>query len=356
MTRRGLPAAARARCAAAICLIACGIGPLACGAEPTTTAARPLLRRGPFGSLRDFVLIQQGQPQRAGAALLVDRFEATQADWSEFAATPGGRAVAAEAGVGAALPASGMDLNQARAFAYWRLGRLPTEAEWRRVTAGGGNSPFPWGLKQFATHANTGDLGLGEAMAVGTFESGRRTGGDMPYDLIGNVREWTETVPQEWFQLATTLGGRSFSSVRGDALQLPALAVWRVHGLLPSGGIIGVGGPDVPRKVVGADFATPMQAVIDQQFDTQDSGARSNRTGLRVYTTVDELLGRLLAIEEVPQEDDRRQLIRFVQRDEHLPVLQAAFGASPMADAVFAPGSVASILAAELRGTGSESR
>ena len=194
-----------------------GIGP-DFGSQP---GSKTFLRRGGrFGSSRDFVLFV-GVGGARGEALLVDRFEVTQADWSQFSSQLEGLAAASDLGLAGAdaLPASGMDLAQARAFAGWRLGRLPTSDEWRRVTAGGGNSPFPWGVKQFATHANTGDLGLGEAMPVGTFESGRRAGGDMPYDLIGNVREWTETVPLEWLELGASLGPRSFSDARDRALR-----------------------------------------------------------------------------------------------------------------------------------------
>ncbi|HIE71452.1 MAG TPA: hypothetical protein EYP98_15470, partial [Planctomycetes bacterium] len=167
--------------------VACVIAATACQEKPADSESNlvPLHRRDRFGSLRDFVLILQSQDP-PGAALLVDRFEVTQDDWAQFADTDIGRTIAVGVtthGVGA-LPVSGMDLIQARAFAGWRMGRLPTEDEWRRVTAGGGNSPFPWGVKQFPTHANTGDIGLGEAMPVGTFESGRRAGGNMPYDLI----------------------------------------------------------------------------------------------------------------------------------------------------------------------------
>ena len=69
----------------------------ACGADPAAAddAPAPSLRSGRFGSLRDFVLLDRADPSRGGA-LFVDRFEATQADWSEFAETPEGRAVAAD--------------------------------------------------------------------------------------------------------------------------------------------------------------------------------------------------------------------------------------------------------------------
>ncbi len=339
--------------------VACVIAATACQEKPADSESNlvPLHRRDRFGSLRDFVLILQPQDP-PGAALLVDRFEVTQDDWAQFADTDIGRTIAVGVtthGVGA-LPVSGMDLIQARAFAGWRMGRLPTEDEWRRVTAGGGNSPFPWGVKQFPTHANTGDIGLGEAMPVGTFESGRRAGGNMPYDLIGNVREWTESVPSDWFGMLGPQGSRSFASVWRESLRTPALSAWAMHGLLPLGAIASVGGPDVPRKVVGSDFVTPMRDVGDHLHDTQIAGERSQRTGLRVYTTVDELLARLLALTEPPTTEERRQLLRFINRYRHRPILKAAFEASPMASVAFARASIGNLLATELRAMTTEPR
>lgn len=323
----------------------------ACQQESADTEVQlvKLQRRGRFGSLRDFVLFTQPQDP-PGAALLVDRFEVTQDDWAQFADTEVGGTIAVgitTRGVGA-LPVSNMDLAQARAFAHWRMGRLPTEHEWRLVTADGGNTPFPWGVKQFATHANTGDIGLGEAVPVGTFESGRRAGGNMPYDLIGNVREWTESVSSDWFETLGPQGSRSFASVWRESRRIPALSAWGIHGLLPLGAIASVGGPDVPRKVVGSDFLTPMRDVADHLHDTQISGERSQRTGLRVYTTVDELLVRLLTLPGSPTTAERRQLLRFVKRNGHWPVLKAAFEASPMATVTFAPDSIGNLLATEL--------
>lgn len=331
------------------------VGWSACDAGPSSAvpnAALPALqRRGPLGSLRDFVLYRDvvGPP---GAALLVDRFEATEDDWAEFARSAAGQAVDATAtlsgGIGA-LPASGMDLHQARAFARWRLGRLPTESEWRRATVGGGGIRFPWGKKEFATHANTADLGLGELTPVGTFESGRRAGGNAPYDLIGNVSEWTETVPMEWCELGGASPGSSYSSCRRQVLRQPVLSSWSFLGLLPPAMMAAIDARDTPRRVVGADFETPMRDVFEQLEGSQLAGERRQRTGLRVYTTVDELLARLLTITTAPTADERMQLHRFVARARHREVMADAFAASPLAKAEFPSGSIADVLASDLR-------
>ncbi|MEC7725763.1 MAG: hypothetical protein VYD05_09640, partial [Planctomycetota bacterium] len=102
--------------ALSLVIVACDEGPAT--GQGFSGAAQ---RLGPFGSLRDFVLVDRG------GGLFVDRFEVTQSDWSQFASSAAGRAVGAAAItiVGRmSLPAGGMDLRQARAFARWRCGRL----------------------------------------------------------------------------------------------------------------------------------------------------------------------------------------------------------------------------------------
>ena len=321
-----------------------------------TTKASPK-RLGPLGSLRDFVLYRRDL-QPANEGLLVDRFEVTQDDWNEFAATEQGMAAnaarlrsfrnAGNQGNGS-LPAALMDLYQARAFAQWRYARLPTEDEWRWVTSGGGSNPFPWGAKEIATHANTGELGLGEATPVGTFEMGRRAGGNSPYDLIGNVSEWTESVPSDWCRDIGLELGASFSVSRQRALATPALSTWGQLGMLAPAMIAAAAGPDAPHKVVGADYASPMQDVRLKKEDTQLAGDRRMRTGMRVYTTVGELLDRLLSIASPATAEQTSQLTRFVNREDIGDVLLESFQSSPSARIDFKPGSVAEVFASHLR-------
>ncbi len=329
----------------------------ACSNSIDETAKASLQRIGPLGSLRDFVLYRSDL-EPANEALLVDRFEVTQDDWNEFAATDQGKAATAarlrslrnagNQGNGS-LPAALMDLYQARAFARWRHARLPTEDEWRRVTSGGGSNPFPWGAKEIATHANTGELGLGEATPVGTFEMGRRAGGNSPYDLIGNVSEWTETVPSEWCRDIGLEIGASFSVSRQLALATPALSTWGQLGILAPAMIAAAAGPDAPHKVVGADYASPMQDVRLQKEDTQLAGDRRMRTGMRVYTTVGELVESLLSIRALATADETSQLTRFANREDIGEVLLEAFLSSPVATAEFTTGSVADVFASQLR-------
>ena len=310
------------------------------------------LRQGRFGSLRDFVLVDRAAAPSAARALFVDRFEATQADWRDFAASSAGQAVDARAVVlsgRASLPVGGMTLRQARSFARWRLGRLPSEEEWQRAIGGGGRSPFPWGSKEDATRANTGDLGLGERLPVGTFESGRRAGGDAPYDLVGNVREWTESVPPDWCRGAGPEEQGSFLRGLRAARRQPSLAVWADRfGGLASGVIVGVGGGGVPRRCVGADFETPMRFVRQRQFDVQGADERRVRTGLRVYATAAGLLRRLLELPGVLEDDERRRLVAFVRRGEHRAVLRAALEEVDADRAGLTAGSAGAVLVREV--------
>lgn len=335
----------------ALLLAACGDNGVA-----STEKLKQLHRRGQFGSLRDFVLYYRPQDP-AGSALLVDRFEVTQDDWAAFAKTEEGIAVAARAmdsrGNGA-LPASGMNLQQARVFARWRLGRLPTDAEWQRATVAGGNSLFPWGGTEFATHANSGNLGLGEPTPVGTFESGRRFGGNSPYDLIGNVREWTETVPADWCRSLDIAS--SFGANRRRVLTTPALSVWSTLRLVPPAMVASAGPRDAPRRVVGSDYATPLSEIANPKDDTQKPPEQRLRTGMRVYSTVDELLDRLLGMMRPATAEERLQLVRFVARKGHPKVLTDAFLASPFTDQQFPNGSIAEVLSTALRTASEESK
>ena len=305
----------------------------ACAPEQATTPPRS----GQFGSLRDFVLFER--PDDREPAFFLDRFEVTRADWGEFAASPAGRAVEADPAIASgdgSLPVARVDLRQARAFAAWRFSRLPRHDEWEFAAVGDGRHKYPWGSNDDRTRTNTAELGLGESTPVGTFESGRRPGSDQPYDLIGNVSEWTETVPAAWWEgypiyqeLLRSTGLRVFQSNQLDprasvsmlqqrVLRAPSLAVWQeAGGLVPLSCLVEAGGGQVPREVVGADFSTKMA----QQFEAVLSSDRRDRTGFRVCATPRTLLRALVLQSHDVKEQDLEQLRRFVLRGRHRAVL-----------------------------------
>jgi hypothetical protein len=314
-----------AACLLAWCWLAAGCGEVPGEVRPPTVTATPP-RAGRFGSLRDLVLFERTAAPGDNRShwLFVDRFEVTRGDWAAFAASPEGAAVgAAELVLGGepSLPASRMDLRQARAFAQWRFARLPRLEEWQFVTSGDGRHLYPWGGKVDATRANTGELGIGEVLPVGTFESGRRAVG-WPYDLVGNVSEWTESVPLGfWFGGGGAGLGTELHELQRDCQRLPALAVWQLPGgCLPPAMLVLAGGDLIPREVVGADFQSPMTTPQEAVL----AGDRRQRTGLRLYATPRELLRCLLDSLVLPTGQDFDQLRRFLGRGRHREVMVAA--------------------------------
>jgi len=97
-------------------------------------------------------------------------------------------------------PVNCLDWDQARAFAAWVDGRLPSEAEWEYAARSGGrDQAYPWGDEAATCERavmSDGGNGCGEGRTWDVCSKPEGNSEQGLCDLAGNVWEWVEDVYQ----------------------------------------------------------------------------------------------------------------------------------------------------------------
>ena len=140
----------------------------------------------------------QGDPPRTlhVNVFAIARRPVTNAEFAEFVAATSHNAARWPKG-DATHPAEGLAWADAVAYCRWlsistgRSYRLPDEREWEKAARGTNGRHWPWGNDKDATRANVREAKIARTTPVGQFARGASPEGLV--DLIGNVREWTNT-------------------------------------------------------------------------------------------------------------------------------------------------------------------
>jgi eukaryotic-like serine/threonine-protein kinase len=124
----------------------------------------------------------------------IDLNEVTNEEYEEFIEATGHKAPPSWANGHhkpgtARRPVTGVDWDDAKAYAEWKGKRLPTEEEWEFAARGTDGRRFPWGDQWKPQAANAASTGHAHPDNVGGHPTGLSPFG--AFDMVGNVWEWT---------------------------------------------------------------------------------------------------------------------------------------------------------------------
>lgn len=143
------------------------------------------------------------------AGVFIGKREVTWREFRAFCAAVGREPHQPSFEVGADHPVHSVSWEEARAYAEWAGGRLPSSREWELAA---GTSEYPWGSDPphptLANLRGEGD-GFARTSPVGRFPAGASRAGCL--DMAGNVAEWVADAWREGGVQRVVRGGGWFS-------------------------------------------------------------------------------------------------------------------------------------------------
>jgi formylglycine-generating enzyme required for sulfatase activity len=203
---------------------ATSVPPTATSVPPTATSVPPTATSAAAGAYTDrtgaaYVAVPAGGGL---AAFRIGRTEVTNAQYAqcvEAGACTAPSTISERCHHGDASyaehPVVCVTRTQARAYAAWAGGALPTEAQWLRACQGDDGRTYPWGeAAPDVALANYWETGPRDTTPVGSYPAGASPYGVL--DMAGNVWEWVE--PDDGDDGRYIVRGGAFSNSAGDVV------------------------------------------------------------------------------------------------------------------------------------------